>query len=180
MSCYPPLSHESSRFDVDGRRTRGFRAPHRRECLTVQGEALRIQFSYALRVARPHTKWPPSRSTPKPAATAARISASVARVAARRSRCTVKGAAETRMTTKTCVVGVACSSFQASFRPDTKSGAGERPSPRNDSRDTSRDSNSTPLQYRAGRVGKDAEGGLGPKMAHVAFAMTLRFWTKPT
>ena len=39
--CYPPLSHGSSRFEVDDRGPREFRAPHRWECLTVQGESLR-------------------------------------------------------------------------------------------------------------------------------------------
>ena len=41
LPCYPPLSHGSSRFDVDDRRAPGFRAPHRWECLSVCGEALR-------------------------------------------------------------------------------------------------------------------------------------------
>ena len=35
LSCYPPLSHGSSRFKVGDRRTRGFRAPCKWECLTV-------------------------------------------------------------------------------------------------------------------------------------------------
>ena len=41
LRCYPPLLHGSSRFEFDDRRTRGFRALHRWECLTVQSEALR-------------------------------------------------------------------------------------------------------------------------------------------
>ena len=37
---YPSLSHGSLRFEADDRRTQGFRAPHRWDCLTVPSEAL--------------------------------------------------------------------------------------------------------------------------------------------
>ena len=41
LPCYPPRSHGSSRYEVDDRETRCFRAPRGWECLTVSGEALR-------------------------------------------------------------------------------------------------------------------------------------------
>ena len=41
LPCYPPPSHGLSRLEVDDRRTRGFRAAHKWERLTVQSEALR-------------------------------------------------------------------------------------------------------------------------------------------
>ena len=37
----PTIGHGSSRFEVGDRRTRGFRALHNWECITVSGEALR-------------------------------------------------------------------------------------------------------------------------------------------
>ena len=41
LQCYPPRSHGSSRYEVDDRETRCFRAPRGWECLTVSSEALR-------------------------------------------------------------------------------------------------------------------------------------------
>ena len=40
LPCYPQLSLGSSRCEVDDRRPQGCRAPHRWECLTIQGAAL--------------------------------------------------------------------------------------------------------------------------------------------
>ena len=52
LPCYPPLS---SRCEVDERGTRGFRAPHRWECL-FKVKHCGIWFSHDLCVARPRTE----------------------------------------------------------------------------------------------------------------------------